>query len=346
MAITPHRTGSEIWLVGDIGATNARFGLVSPRGERLHTRTLPVQEYPTIFDAIIAYIGERGGLPMPRQGAIAIASAITGDRVAMTNHPWSFSISALQAQLGFDRLEVLNDFTALALALPHLKPEDRLTVGGGTAARGTPLGVLGPGSGLGVSGMIPLATGWIALTGEGGHATMAPTTDRESAVLERLRRHFDHVSAERVLSGPGLVNLYNALASLDGIPSRGYAAAQITDPDLGAADALCAEATTLFCGMLGTMAGNLALTLGARGGIYIGGGIVPRLGERFMQSPFRERFEAKGRFSDYLAAIPTYVVTHPLPAFIGCAALLAGRGSGAALGEVQASDTQNDQSST
>jgi glucokinase len=323
MAITSRSTSPKTWLVGDIGATNARFGLVSPQGERLHTRTLPVHDYPTIFEAITAYVGERGGLPMPRQGAIAIASAITGDRVAMTNHPWSFSISALQVQLGFNRLEVLNDFTALALALPHLKPEDRLIVGGGVAAQGTPLGVLGPGSGLGVSGMIPSGAGWIALAGEGGHATMAPATDRESAVLEHLRRHLDHVSAERVLSGPGLVNLYNALASLDGIPSRGYTAAQITDPDLGAADALCAEATSLFCGMLGTMAGNLALTLGARGGIYIGGGIVPRLGERFAQSPFRARFEAKGRFSDYLAAIPTFVVTHPLPAFIGCAAVLA-----------------------
>ena len=152
---------------------------------------------------------------------------------------------------------------------------------------------------------------------------MAPATERESAVLDRMRRHFDHVSAERVLSGPGLVNLYNTLASLDGVPSRGYTAAQITDPAAGTADPLCAEATTLFCAMLGTVAGNLALTLGARGGVYIGGGIVPRLGQTFAQSPFRARFEAKGRFSAYLAAIPTYVVTHPLPAFLGCAAVLA-----------------------
>jgi glucokinase len=262
-------------------------------------------------------------LPMPRRGAIAIASAITGDRVAMTNHPWSFSISALKSQLGLDRLEVINDFTALALALPHLAPEHRLQVGGGTPAVGAPLGVLGPGSGLGVSGLIPAGAGWIPLAGEGGHATMAPATDREGAVLDRMRRHFDHVSAERVLSGPGLVNLYNTLAGLDGVPSRGYTAAQITDPEMGAADRICAESTTLFCSMLGTMAGNLALTLGARGGIYIGGGIVPRLGQRFAQSPFRARFEAKGRFSPYLAAIPTYVVTHPLPAFLGCAAVLA-----------------------
>ena len=218
---------------------------------------------------------------------------------------------------------MLNDFTALALALPHLAAEHRLQVGGGGPAVGAPLGVLGPGSGLGVSGLIPAGAGWIPLAGEGGHATMAPATDREGAVLDRMRRHFDHVSAERVLSGPGLVNLYNTLAALDGVPSRGYTATQIADPEMGTADRICAESTTLFCAMLGTMAGNLALTLGARGGIYIGGGIVPRLGQRFAESPFRARFEAKGRFSPYLAAIPTYVVTHPLPAFLGCAAVLA-----------------------
>ena len=322
--VTSSAAAAETWLVGDVGATNARFGLVSPSRELLHTRTLPVADHPTIAEAITTFLGERGELPMPRQGAIAIASAVTGDHVAMTNHPWSFSISSLKAQLGFDHLEVINDFTALALALPHLKPEHRLQVGGGAPALGAALGVLGPGSGLGVSGLIPAGNGWIPLAGEGGHATMAAATERESAVFDRMRRHFDHVSAERVLSGPGLVNLYNALAALDGVPSRGYTAAQITDPAIGAADSLCAETTAMFCAMLGTMAGNLALTLGARGGIYIGGGIVPRLGQRFTQSPFRARFDAKGRFSHYLAAIPTCVVTHPLPAFLGCAAVLAG----------------------
>jgi glucokinase len=321
--VTSSVTAGATWLVADVGATNARFGLVSPDGGVLHTRTHAVADHPTIAEAIAAYLSERDGLPMPRRGAIAIASAITGDRVAMTNHPWSFSISALKSQLALDQLEVINDFTALALALPRLAPEHRLQVGSGAPAVGAPLGVLGPGSGLGVSGLIPAGTRWIPLAGEGGHATMAPATDRESAVLDRMRRHFDHVSAERVLSGPGLVNIYNTLAGLDGVPSRGYMAAQITDPEMGAADRLCAETTTLFCAMVGTMAGNLALTLGARGGIYIGGGIVPRLGQRFAQSPFRARFEAKGRFSAYLAAIPTYVVTHPLPAFLGCVAVLA-----------------------
>lgn len=311
------------WLVGDIGATHARFGLVSPSGQLLHSRVLADEDYPTIDAALTAFLAERGPSPAPRKGAIAIASPITGDRVAMTNHPWNFSILALRDRFGFERLEVINDFTALALALPRLAANERLAVGGGAAAAGAPIGVLGPGSGLGVSGLVPSGGHWIALTGEGGHATMAPATERESAVLDRMRRHFDHVSAERALSGPGLVNLYNTLAQLDGVPARGYTAAQITDLAIRAEDPLCVETTTMFCAMLGTMAGNLALTLGARGGVYIGGGIVPKLGQTFVDSPFRERFEAKGRFQAYLEAIPTFVVTHPLPAFLGCAALLA-----------------------
>jgi len=311
------------WLVGDIGATHARFGLVSPDGKLLLSRTFADEDYPAIDGAIAAFLADRGPLPMPRQGAIAIASPITGDRVAMTNHPWNFSVGALKDRLGFDRLEVVNDFTALAMALPRLAPEDVQAVGGGSASPGAPIGVLGPGSGLGVSGLIPSGARWIALTGEGGHATMAPASDREGAVLDRMRRHFDHISAERALSGPGLVNLYNTLAVIDAVPAKGYTAAQITDLALRAEDPLCAETTTMFCAMLGTVAGNLALTLGARGGVYIGGGIVPKLGQMFIDSPFRERFEAKGRFRSYLEAIPTFVVTHPLPAFLGCAALLA-----------------------
>jgi glucokinase len=315
---------AETWLVGDIGATNARFGLVSPARKVLHWRSYAVDHYPTIEDALSDYLGARGDLPMPRKAAIAVASAITGDRVSMTNHPWSFSIAGLKARFGFERLEVINDFTAQALALPHLGPDDRMTVGGGRAVPGAPLAVLGPGSGLGVSGLVACAGGWVALTGEGGHATMAPATDRESAVIDYMRRHFDHVSAERVLSGPGLVNLYNTLAEIDRVPSRGYTAAQITDLGMRGEDPLCVEATAMFCAMLGTMAGNLALTLGARGGVYIAGGIVPRLGRFFADSPFRARFQAKGRFEAYLAAIPTYVVTHDQAAFLGCAALLAG----------------------
>jgi glucokinase len=312
-----------VWLAGDVGATNARFGLVSPAGAILHSRTFSDEDFAEIGDAIDAYLAERGDLPMPSAGAVAIAAAVGGDQVSMTNQPWSFSIAALRHRLGFDRLIVINDFTAAALAVPHLAPTDRMAIGGGAAVSGRPIAVLGPGSGLGVSGLVPAGAGWIALAGEGGHATMAPANERENAVLAVMRRRFDHVSAERCLSGPGLINLYNALAELDGVPAAAYTAAQVTDLAIAASDPRCREATEMFCAMLGTVAGNLALTLGAQGGVYIAGGIVPRLGDRFATSAFRRRFEAKGRLSAYLTAIPTWVVTHQLLAFLGCAAALA-----------------------
>jgi glucokinase len=316
-------TAETAWLVGDVGATNARFGLVSPAGTILHSNTFACADFAEIGDAVEAYLSQRGPLPMPRIGALAIAAAITGDRIRMTNHPWSFSVAALRDRLGLEKLFAINDFTAVALALPRLSPADRMPVGGSAPVEGKPIAVLGPGSGLGASGLVPSGAGWAALAGEGGHATMAPANDRESAVLDLLRQRFDHVSAERVLSGPGLVNLYNALAALDRVPAAPYTAAQITDPDIGASDRLCREATEMFCAMLGSVAGNLVLTLGAQGGVYVAGGIVPRLGQRFVQSGFRERFEAKGRMQPYLAAVPAYVVTHRLPAFLGCAAALA-----------------------
>jgi glucokinase len=311
------------WLVGDIGGTNARFGLVAPGGALLHTNAYAVADFATIEGAIRAFLDTRRDLPMPRLGALSIAAAITGDRISMTNHPWSFSVSALRDHLGFERLVAINDFTALAMAVPLLAETDRLPISGGTPRPGQAIAVLGPGSGLGASGLVPAGSEWIALSGEGGHATMAPASDRESAVLDVMRARFDHVSAERCISGPGLLNLYLGLTVLDGVPAAQYTPAQITDPEIGAQDPLCREATAMFCAMLGTVAGNLALTLGAQGGVYIGGGIAPRLGSRLAESAFRERFEAKGRMRPYLAAIPTYVITHRLPAFLGCAAELA-----------------------
>ena len=316
-------SADPVWLVADVGATNARFGLVSPAGAILHSSTFACADFPEIGDAVEAYLAHRGALPPPRVGAVAIAAAITGDFIQMTNHPWSFSVAALRGRLGFERLIAINDFTAVALALPRLSATDRMQVGGSGPIEGKPIAVLGPGSGLGASGLVSTDSGWVALTAEGGHATMPPANDRESAVLDLMREHFDHVSAERVLSGPGLVNLYNALAAIDRVPAAPYTAAQITDLGIGASDPLCREATEMFCAMLGTVAGNLVLTLGAQGGVYIAVGIVPRLGERFVDSGFRLRFEAKGRMQPYLAAVPAYVVTHRLPAFLGCTAALA-----------------------
>lgn len=309
-------------LVGDIGATNARFALVDPAGRIERMRVLAGYDYATLADAIDGYFREEALIERPRAAALAVASPVTGDAVTFTNHPWSFTISGLKRHLGLDRLLVVNDFTANALAVPHLSAGERVAIGGGTAEPRMPVGVLGPGTGLGVSGLVPCGAGFVALSGEGGHATLAPADERESIVLDRMRRRFDHVSAERALSGQGLVNLYNILCEIEGVPAAPFSPAQIADQHIGETELLVRDALAMFCALLGTVAGNLALILGARGGVYIAGGIVPRLGARFAESRFRERFEAKGRFHNYLAAIPTYVVTHPVPAFLGLAKLL------------------------
>jgi glucokinase len=212
---------------------------------------------------------------------------------------------------------VLNDFEALALSLPRLKPHQLRPHGALPAATGT-LAVIGPGTGLGVGGVIPTAQGWVALPGEGGHATLAAADDHEAALLAYARRLHAHVSAERLLSGIGLPLLHEAVAAVAGAPAEALTAEQVVERGL-AGDALCGQALDSFCALLGGFSGNVALTLGARGGVYIGGGIVPRLGERFFASRFRERFEAKGRFREYLAAIPTALITDTLAALAGAA---------------------------
>jgi glucokinase len=312
-------------LIADVGATNARFAVISPQGGLQRPRVLACDDFPTIHAAIAAYLEDELPLTDVRRleaAALAIAGPVTGDQVALTNHPWSFSTDELRGHLALEQLHVLNDFAAVAAAMPHIEPDERTQIGAGAPLPDAPVGVLGPGSGLGVGGLVPTATGWLALPGEGGHATMAPANGRESAVLDRMRARYEHVSAERLLSGPGLVDLYNTLAEIDGVPGVAYTAAQITDPGICESDGHCGEAVEMFCAMLGTVAGNLALTLGARGGVYVAGGIVPKLGARFAASTFRERFEAKGRLRPYLAQIPTYVVIHPFPAFLGLAAVL------------------------
>lgn len=308
-------------LIGDIGATNARFALVEAGGAITRVRALACEDFPTVEAAIAAYLAEEPAVS-PGEAALAVASPIGGDRVALTNHPWAFSIAAVQRRFGLSRLAVVNDFTANALALPDLPADKRLAIGGGAPVPGTPIAVLGPGTGLGVSGVVPGPSGWIPLTGEGGHVTLAAGDERESQVIDRLRHRFDHVSAERVLSGQGLVNLYQTLGEIGGVRTASLAPAQITDPAVGDADPLARAAYAMFCAMLGSVAGDLALTLGARGGVHIAGGIVPRLGPRLAETEFRERFEAKGRFRSYLAAIPTYIVMDPVPAFRGLVALL------------------------
>jgi glucokinase len=299
-------------LLADVGGTHARFGWRTDAHAPLtDVATCASKDHPRLQDAIGHYLTQHGK-PTPHSAAIGIATALTGDRVEMTNHPWSFSISAMQREMGWQRLEVLNDFTALALALPLLGADELVKIGGGTQLPGSPLALLGAGTGLGVSGLLRSGPGqpWMALQGEGGHVTLAPSTDREEAVLRHLRQRFGHVSGERAVSGQGLVALYEAVCALNGVAAHALNPAAITTTALqgGEAHAECREALNLFCAFLGTLAADLALTLGALGGVFIGGGIVPRLGPWFAGSPFRQRFEDKGRFSSYLAGIATLVI--------------------------------------
>jgi glucokinase len=313
---------SSLGLIGDIGATNTRFALVQADGKRTPARVYALNDHACLADAIDSYLQDESPPAPPEQAVLAVASPVTGDQVTLTNHPWTFSVEELRQHLRLKRLRVVNDFAANAAAIPQLGEGDRVQIGGGAPIDGMPIGVIGPGTGLGVGALVPTASGTIAIAGEGGHATMMPATAQESSILDLMRKRYDHVSAERVLSGPGLVNLYNTICELAQEPAAPFSPAQITSPHIWTKDARSREAAEMFCVMLGTVAGNLALTLGARGGIYIAGGIVPRVPQFLAQSEFRQRFEAKGRLRGYLAAIPTFLIVRPLPALLGAEVLL------------------------
>lgn len=308
-------------LVADIGGTNARFALYV-QGAIREELVLACADYPDIVTAIEYYL-ERIGAAVnnerPKEAAIAIAGPIAGDQIRMTNHSWQFSVAAVRQALRLDRFIVLNDFTALAMALPHLPPHELVQIGGAAPVGLKPVALIGPGTGLGVSGLVPYDGHWIPLQGEGGHVTLAPADEREMAVLKSLWEKYPHVSAERVLSGPGLVLLYETLCKLEGKQVESLTPAEIARRGRLGTDLICREVLTLFCAMLGTVAADLALTLGATGGVYIGGGIVPKLLEFFAPSKFRARFEAKGRYAEYLQPIPAWVIMTEQPALIGVA---------------------------
>jgi glucokinase len=309
-------------LLADIGGTNARFALDPGDGPLHHVATLACDNHHSLAEAARSFL-DTVGSETPRYGAFCIAGPVAGDQVGLTNHPWRFSIAELRDRLGLQGLEVVNDFTAVALAVPGLTAADLCPIGGGGTAPDAPAAVLGPGTGLGVAGLLPTAGGPLPVTSEGGHAAIAAWTDREAAVLGRLRRRFNHVSAERVLSGDGLVNLYRALAELDGAAVEDLAPDQVTARALADAAGPESEALDMFCAMLGGFAANVALTFCATGGVYLAGGILPRIVDRLRASDFRTRFEIGGRFSDYLAGIATQLIVHPHPAFVGLHGLLA-----------------------
>ena len=308
-------------LLADIGGTNARFALEHGPGAIDGVQTLACAAYPRLEDAVRAYLGAHGAIV--RHAVIAIANPVTGDTIKMTNHDWTFSTVGARRELGLATLLVVNDFTALAMALPALGPMDLRQIGGGVARRHAVLGLVGAGTGLGVSGLIPSGSRWVPLQSEGGHVAFAPGDEREVEVLRYCWRRYEHVSAERLVSGPGIALIREALAASRGIAADlSLSTADIVARGLSNADPLCRETIDCFSGMLGTVAADLAVTLGAKGGIFIGGGVVPRLGAYFADSPFRARFEKKGRFSAFTAEIPTMLITAPYPALTGAAAIL------------------------
>ena len=301
-------------LLADIGGTNARFTLLR-HGTPTPLVALRLDSFPHMEAAIAHYLSQQV-LPAPPAGALlAVAGPVAGNSVTLTNRGWVVDGAAISARLGIGPTRVLNDFEALAWALPALTAADCLAIGPALAPQpGAPLAVLGPGTGLGVGAFLPPNR---VLPGEGGHATLSAGDDEEAAILALLRRRHGHVSAERLLPGPGLVALHEALAELHGLPPPGLTAAQVT--------AGAPETLARFCAMLGGFAGNVALTYGARGGVFLGGGILPRIPAALAASAFRARFEAKGRLSPYLAAIPTWLITRPDAALVGLAHL-AGQG--------------------
>jgi glucokinase len=319
-----NRVATLPWLVADIGGTNARFGWVDVVGGAVrHVRKLAVAEHQGPAEAARRYLQELArdigaAYRAPRMAALAVATPIEDDVIDLTNSDWRFSRRELQAALGLEGLLMLNDFEALALSLPRLGGQQLRAHRELPAPKGT-LAVIGPGTGLGVGGVVQTRHGWVAISGEGGHATLAPADNFESELLRHARAEFPHVSAERLLSGIGLPVLHRAVAGVMGVEPAVSTAEAIVERGLSEEDPVSSKTLDAFCALLGSFAGNVALTLGARGGVYIGGGIVPRLGDRFFASAFRERFEAKGRFRAYLEPIPTAVITDTLAALTGAA---------------------------
>lgn len=311
---------AEIVLLADIGATNARFALLTD-GVLGPVAWVEVARYPQFADAIEDFLRAEDSKTAVTHALFAVAGPVETQRVVMSNCPWIIDGREIRRQFDFKTVQIINDFEATALSLPHLREQDLRSLGGWRAVPGAPMAVLGPGSGLGVAGLVADGSRPTVVPSEGGHATLPANSSREDAVLAYLRERFGHVSAERALSGPGLENLYGAIAALDGIDAPVRNAAEITNAALKGTCAVSRASLDMFCAMLGGFAGNVALTLGARGGVYIAGGIAPRIVDYLVGSEFRPRFEQKGRLRGYLKTIPSHVIIHPEATFLGLRSL-------------------------
>jgi glucokinase len=287
---------------------------------------MQVAGHRQIADAVRAFFAQCPDAASVSHAVLAVAGPVEDGRCVLTNSSWVIDEAELRKTFGWAHVHVVNDFEAIAWSLPSLAPSELFAIGHGKAVPGAPAVVLGPGTGLGLACFMPRADGAIVVPTEGGHATLPATSQREDAIIAHLRSRYGHVSAERALSGNGLVNLYEAIGAVDNLPTIKRSAPEITAAALDGTCPICRQAVDMFCAMLGTVAGDAALTFAARGGVYVAGGIAPRILDYLANSQFRRRFEAKGRFTAYLSAIPTWVIIHPEPAFaglqwLGCQAL-------------------------
>lgn len=313
---------ASLSLVADIGGTNSRFSLFRKGTlDLIEPRKFANKDFPSLAAVLDHYLSEVN--EAPSQACIAVAGPIASDRVRLTNIDWQFSRNDIRKQFHLSKLHITNDFTALAMAVPHIPTDRIIHNGGGEPAERQPIAVLGPGTGLGVSGLIWSGKHWVPLQGEGGNTSFAPGTALEVELLRYAQRQMEYVRAENFISGSGMGFLHAAIAAVEGRKVDEIPNEEITRRGLTGECGQCQHTLMIFCGMLGSFAGDQALFLGARGGVYIGGGIVPILGEFFFRSPFRSRFEAKGKFTDYVRPIPTYVMlSFTEMALIGAASLL------------------------
>jgi glucokinase len=310
------------FVLADVGGTHVRFALLAG-GVLGPIEHMAVRDHARFSDALALFLAGQDRHPPIRDAILAVAGAIEGERCELTNSGWVVDAAELRAGFGLQAIRLINDFEAIAWSLPHLPADALRKVGGGQAVPQAPMAVLGPGTGLGVAAYVPHAAGGIVLRSEGGHSTLGAGSAREAAIIEELRQRFGHVSAERALSGPGLENLYHAIASLDGVTVPRRNAAEISQAGIDGGCAVSRAALDTFCALLGDVAGNFALAYGAQGGVFVGGGVTYHLHDYLPHSQFRARFEAKGRMTHFVAPIPTWLIVQHDMAFVGLRALAA-----------------------
>ena len=304
-------------LLADIGGTNTRCTLMDRKGDFDNTQVFKNREFEKMEDVLEAYLQNQAASLKLQGAALSIAAPIHSDNIRMTNLGWNMTRNSLQKVLKTKNLKLVNDFGAIALSLPELSQEQLYKCGGIETKPNSTKAVLGPGTGLGVASIVySEAEGWMSNVGEGGHVTLAPTNDLEDQIITKLRKQYGHVSGERVICGVGLALLYETIMDLhfqEKVTVEPEAVQRLAQEG----DRTAKQTIEVFFSFLGNVAGNLALTLGATGGVYIAGGISIALKQEFLNSSFRDQFESKGRFESYLKPIPTFLIEEPIPAFWG-----------------------------